>query len=192
MKNVTLLLAVVLIATVMNAQTTYNLDWAVGINGPDASLTIETGDTVEWTWTDALPHSVTSLAGSAESFDSGIITGLGTVYSYTFTVEGVNDYDCVVHSNMFGTITVEQALSIDDKFAVNVNYFPNPVTHSLTVTSLISLDSYQVFDILGKQVQTGTLNAHVVDVDMSQLKTGVYFVKVQSGQLEKTMKVVKK
>jgi plastocyanin len=192
MKNVTLFLTAALVATVMNAQTTYNLDWAVGINGPDASLTIETGDTVEWTWTDALPHSVTSLAGSAESFDSGIITGLGTVYSYTFTVEGVNDYDCVVHSNMFGTITVEQALSIDDKFAVNVNYFPNPVTHSLTVTSLISLDSYQVYDILGKQVQTGTLNAHVVDVDMSQLKTGVYFVKVQSGELEKTMKVVKK
>lgn len=192
MKNVTLFLTAALVATVMNAQTTYNLDWAVGINGPDASLTIETGDTVEWTWTDALPHSVTTLAGSAESFDSGIITGLGTVYSYTFTVEGVNDYDCVVHSNMFGTITVEQALSIDDKFAVNVNYFPNPVTHSLTVTSLISLDSYQVYDILGKQVQTGTLNAHVVDVDMSQLKTGVYFVKVQSGELEKTMKVVKK
>lgn len=192
MKNVTLFLAALLTVAVMNAQTTYNLDWAVGINGPDASLTIETGDTVEWTWTDALPHSVTSLAGSAETFDSGIITGLGNVYSYTFTVEGVNDYDCVVHSNMFGTITVEQALSIDDKFAVNVNYFPNPVTNNLTVTSLISLDSYQVYDILGKQVQSGKLNAHVVDVDMSQLKTGVYFVKVQSGELEKTMKVVKK
>jgi Secretion system C-terminal sorting domain/Copper binding proteins, plastocyanin/azurin family len=192
MKNVTLFLVALLVTTIMNAQTTYNLDWAVGINGPDASLTIETGDTVEWTWTDALPHSVTSVAGSAETFDSGIITGLGNVYSYTFTVEGVNDYECVVHSNMFGTITVEQALSIDDKFAVNVNYFPNPVTRNLTVTSLISLDSYQVYDILGKQVQSGSLSAHVVDVDMSQLKTGVYFVKVQSGQLEKTMKVIKK
>ncbi len=192
MKNVTLFLAALLTTLVMNAQTTYNLDWAVGINGPDASLTIESGDTVEWTWTDALPHSVTSLAGSAEAFDSGIITGLGNVYSYTFTVVGDNDYECVVHSNMFGTITVEPALSIEDKFAVNVNYFPNPVTTSLTVTSLISLDSYQVYDILGKQVQAGKLSAHVVDVDMSQLKTGVYFVKVQSGQLQKTMKVVKK
>lgn len=192
MKNVTLFLAAILTATVMNAQTTYHLDWAVGVNGPDASFTIEVGDTMEWTWADALPHSVTNIAGSAETFDSGIITGLGNVFSYTFTVVGVNDYECVVHSNMFGTITVEPALSIDDKFAVNVNYFPNPVTNNLTVTSLMSLDSFQVYDILGKQVQSGKLTSHVVDIDMSNLNTGVYFVKVQSGQLEKTMKVVKK
>lgn len=192
MKNVTLILTALLTATVLSAQTTYNLDWAVGINGPDASVTIEPGDTVEWTWTDALPHSVTSLEGSAESFDSGIFTGLGTTYSYTFTVVGTNDYDCVVHSNMFGTITVDNIASIEDKFAINVNYFPNPVTNKLTVTSLISLETYQVYDILGKQVQSGKVGANVLDVDMSQLKTGVYFVKVQSGQLQKTMKVVKR
>ncbi len=192
MKNVTFILAAMLVTVLTQAQTTYNLDWAVGINGPDASVTTEIGDTVEWTWTDALPHSVRSLSGSAEDFDSGIFTGLGTVYSYTFTVEGANDYDCEVHSSMFGTITVVQPLAIEDKFAVNVKYFPNPVTNNLTVTSLISLDAYQVYDILGKQVQAGSVDSNVADINMANLKTGVYFVKVQSGDLQKSFKVVKR
>ena len=193
MKNVTLLLATLFTTGMMLAQTTYNLDWAVGINGEDASVTIEVGDTVEWTWTDNLPHTVTSLGGATESFDSGTLTGEGTTYSFTFTQEGVNPYDCVIHpATMFGTITVEEALSIEDKFAINLNYYPNPVMDKLRVTSLFQLDDYEVYDILGKQVHSAQLQANVVDIDFSQLKSGMYFVKVQSGELQKTMKIMKR
>ncbi len=193
MKNVTLFLAALLTTGFLAAQTTYNLDWAVGINGEDASVTIEVGDSVEWTWTDNLPHTVTSMAGATETFDSGTITGNGETYTYTFMQEGVNPYDCVIHpATMFGTITVEAALSIEDKFAINVNYYPNPVVDQLTVTSLFPMDGYQVFDILGKQVQQGQMSANVATIDFSQLKSGVYFVKVQSGELQKTVKVMKR
>lgn len=193
MKHVTLFLAALLTTGFMAAQVTYNLDWAVGINGEDASVTIEVGDSVEWTWTDNLPHTVTSLAGATEAFDSGTITGNGETYTYTFTMEGVNPYDCVIHpATMFGTITVEAALSVEDKFAINVNAYPNPVLDKLTVTSLFSLDSYTVFDILGKQVQSGQINANIASVDFSKLTSGMYFVNVQSGELQKTIKVMKR
>lgn len=193
MKHVTLLVIVLCTTAWMAAQTTYNLDWAVGINGADASVTIEVGDTVEWTWTDNLPHTVTSMAGATESFDSGTITGNGSTYSYTFTMEGSNPYDCVIHpATMFGTITVEPALGIEDKFAINVNFYPNPVQEKLMVTSLYSLDAYQVFDVLGRQVQAGQLDANVVDINMSELTSGMYFVQVQSGELQKTMRIIKR
>ncbi len=51
MKNNILFIAIMATVT-LSAQTTFDLDWAIGINGEDASLTIETGDTVRWTWTD--------------------------------------------------------------------------------------------------------------------------------------------
>jgi len=192
MRKVTLILTAMLTTMFMSAQTTYNLNWAVGINGEAASVTIEVGDTVEWTWTDNLPHTVTSLAGATETFDSGVITGNGMTYSYTFTMEGVNDYECTVHpATMFGTITVNPELGLDDKFAINVNFYPNPVSDKLTVTSLMPLTSYAVYDILGKQVMTAQVEANVVDVNMSQLTSGIYFVRVQSGDLQKTMKVLK-
>lgn len=90
----------------LNAQQTHNLNWFFGITPAQASITIEPGDTVIWTFTDAMPHSVTSDTGSTETFDSGIQTG-GT-YSYTFTQIGTNPYFCVPHGqSMTGVITVQ-------------------------------------------------------------------------------------
>ena len=73
MKKITLLI-MALVVSIASAQTTFDLDWAIGINGAAASVTIEPGDTVRWTWTDSAPHTVTNLTGSQEMFDSGILT----------------------------------------------------------------------------------------------------------------------
>ena len=100
----------------INAQTTHNLDWSMGISSADASLTIDAGDTVIWTFTDTAPHSVTSDTGSNETFDSGTL-GAGSTYQYTFTEEGVNDYHCEVHPSMVGTITVNAA-AVEDQVQI--------------------------------------------------------------------------
>ena len=174
------------------AQTTYNLDWAVGVSEEDSSITIEIGDTVEWTWTDTLPHTVTSKNDAVEQFDSGTLTGMGQTFSYTFTQEGINDYECEVHSNMDGTITVLPNLGIESKFSINVNYFPNPIVNELTVTSLFVLDSVSVFDVQGKELMSENVNTNILKVDFSGLDTGVYFVSVQSSNMNKTFQVVKR
>ena len=94
------------------AQQTYTLDWGFDINGANASLTIEPGDTVQWVWIDGGGHSVTSTPLAQESFDSGVLQGAGSTYSYTFMQEGVNEYECIPHSaTMFGTITVASILN---------------------------------------------------------------------------------
>ena len=53
----------------LGAQTTHQLSW--GNDGSDAgqALTIEVGDTVEWTW-GAGTHNLVSTSG-VETFDSG-------------------------------------------------------------------------------------------------------------------------
>ncbi|WP_165805965.1 T9SS type A sorting domain-containing protein [Marixanthomonas spongiae] len=180
-----------LMATAVHAQTTFDLDWYVGIPNADASITIETGDTVRWTWTDELPHSVTSDSGSQEDFDSGIITGNGTQFSYTFMQVGVNDYECDVHSGMEGTITVDEVMSVEDKFRRNISFYPNPVANSLTVASLFKLDSYKIYNILGKLVAQGAANGNVTEIDMSSLQSGIYFVNATSGALQSSFKIAK-
>ncbi len=177
----------------IQAQTTFNLDWAVGINGAPASVTIEQGDTVEWTWTDELPHSVTSMPSATEAFDSGILTGNGTTYSFTFSDVGTNDYECIVHpGNMFGTITVEEALSTEDKFLKNLVFYPNPVEEQLTIGSLLMLDGVKVYDITGKLVYNQAVNGNLLQMDFNTYKTGVYFVEVSSSNLTKVFQIVKK
>lgn len=179
-----------LICFVVNAQTTFDIDWEVGVNGAAASATVEPGDTVRWTWTDALPHSVTNESGSQEDFDSGVLTGLGTQFSFTFTQEGVNDYKCDVHSNMSGTITVEEILSVQDKFVKSLKFYPNPAQEEVNIFSLFKIDSYEVHNSLGQLVDNSAYEGNFATIDVSSLRPGVYFVKVFSGELSHVSSIV--
>ncbi len=87
---------------------TVDLDWCLsGCGGPNINATISVGDTVRWTWTDSLSHTVDSVTGPA-TFSSGLRTGVGSQFSQTFTQAGTSRYECVVHGigSMGGTITV--------------------------------------------------------------------------------------
>src|SRR5262249_28610073 len=67
--------------------------------------TIEVGDSVTWSWTGSLPHSVQSI-GPRTFSSSDIKTGSGT-YAVTFTNPGTYQYDCAVHGkSMTGTVVV--------------------------------------------------------------------------------------
>ncbi|MBX2829268.1 MAG: T9SS type A sorting domain-containing protein [Flavobacteriaceae bacterium] len=193
MKKITILVVAILVSMTIQAQTTFDLSWAIGVNGPAASLTIEQGDTVRWTWDDPAPHTVTNIAGqSVETFDSGTLTGSGQTFEYTFTVVGANDYRCDIHpATMFGTITVEEVLSVDDKFAINIDWFPNPVQDRLNITSLYELEGYSVYDVGGKKLMQGTDKGNVLELNMSSLPSGIYFVGLVSGDMETTLRIVK-
>ena len=191
MRNFKLFFLAVLTVSMANAQTTFDLDWFMGITEEQASVTIEPGDIVTWTWTDALPHTVTSLSGSQEDFNSGMLTGIGSQFSFTFTQVGVNEYRCDVHTNMQGTITVAEIVSVEEKFRMNISFYPNPVQKELTVTSLYKLDTYEIFNILGKMVAQGPAGGNITKIDMSALESGLYFINTTSGEMSETFKVIK-
>ncbi len=173
----------------LTAQTTFDINWTVGA-GP-ADVTLQQGDTVRWTWGDGLQHSVTSLPGGAESFDSGLMTGMGTEYSFTFTVVGSTDYQCDVHpATMFGTVTTEMILSAEDQFVRNLQLYPNPATDVLNVFSLYQLDEFSIYSITGSLVQNGDISGNFNELNIASLNPGVYFVNLRSGDLSHTARIV--
>lgn len=176
------------------AQDTFTLDWEQGVNGGDASFTLAVGDEIIWTWANGNPHSVTSLPGSAENFDSTILTGMGTEFSKTFTVVGSSDYQCDVHPlSMFGTITVEAVMGVEDKFARNVQMYPNPVIDEMTIASLYQLKSYEIHDVYGKKVGWGNGEGNYTMLSTAYLNAGVYFITATSEEgLQTTKKIIKK
>jgi plastocyanin len=66
-------------------------------------VTIHTGDTVNWVWL-APDHSVTSVAGSLESFNSGV-QNTGFTFDHTFEQAGTYVYYCVIHGSDNGNGT---------------------------------------------------------------------------------------
>jgi plastocyanin len=70
--------------------------------------TVAVNGMVTWTWGAGatLPHSIEST-GSPSFTSSGIQTGAGNTYQFTFSAAGSYQYDCGVHGNlMTGTIVV--------------------------------------------------------------------------------------
>ncbi|WP_203292859.1 T9SS type A sorting domain-containing protein [Luteirhabdus pelagi] len=193
MKKAITFLAFGFLTLAISAQETFEIPWQIGTNGSDASVTIEVGDTVRWIWGDPQPHTVSSIAGSQEDFDSGTITGEGMEYEFTFSEEGTNDYECQVHpGTMFGTITVETVMSVDEKFAKNISVYPNPSTREITIFSLYELDTYQLHNVLGARIKAGDLKGRLPQLDLSSLNDGVYFLTLHSGSTSTTVQIIKK
>jgi plastocyanin len=73
-----------------------------------ASVTINAGDTVEWTNSDTAAHTVTGGSpadGPSGVFDSSLVLG-GAQYAFTFEEAGSYDYFCMVHPWMVGNVQV--------------------------------------------------------------------------------------
>ncbi len=179
-----------------NAQTTYNLDWYVGI-GSSVDLTIDEGDTVTWIWGDNAPHTVENEAGnSVETFTSGVLTGMGETYSHTFTVVGDNRYFCGIHGavSMSGTITVNEVMGVDKNNLKTISIYPNPASSTINLVLPKNMQTGQitVFDISGKQIHSQEFGSEdTVAIDISNWSSGNYFLKIVSGENSQTQRFIK-
>jgi plastocyanin len=89
--------------------------WNVSMYGDDmtleyefipATLTIDVGDSVNWTCAVGT-HTATSLPNQAESWDSGPLTP-DQSFVFTFTSSGTYTYTSLLDPEMNGTIVVQQ------------------------------------------------------------------------------------
>lgn len=78
---------------------------AAGFKFDPATVTVNVGDTVTWTNSDAQPHNATADDGS---FKTPNFTQ-GQSASITATVAGTHTYICTVHPNMKATLIVQAA-----------------------------------------------------------------------------------
>jgi hypothetical protein len=69
--------------------------------------------------------------------------------------------------------------------------YPNPANNVLNVISTtVSIESYEIYDVLGRIVRNKTINS-TNQFDISELKTGVYFIKLFSGYNETVKRFIK-
>lgn len=189
MRKIILIICLIYITSV-SAQSVYEVSWEEGISNSAASLTIEVGDTVLWTWADNSVKTVSSLENGSEFFDSGTIDGPRSSFSHTFKALGVTEYHNKNNLGMRGKIKVVKRLSIEEKFVKNLSFYPNPVKNSLTISSLFKVERYQIYNALGSIVLEGKGGGNITKVDMDRLNSGLYFVNVfAENSLQSTLKI---
>ena len=107
---------------------------------------------------------------------------------------GLDFYSASTNNEMyFDDITLFSGniLGVNDLSADKFSVYPNPVTDMLNVKSAASVDNITVYDLLGKVVLQENPGKISPAINMSNLASGVYLVKVTIGNASKTVKVIK-
>lgn len=70
-------------------------------------------------------------------------------------------------------------------------YYPNPVNDKLTLNAQSNIQNVAVYNMLGQEVINASPNTLDAEVDMVNLNSGAYFVKVTIDNATKTIRVIK-
>ena len=82
-------------------------------------------------------------------------------------------------------------LNIDGLNSIEVSIYPNPVTDELYLTSGVTLSSISVMNLLGQQVLSATSNSNIKSLDVSNLDSGTYFVRVTAATSSQVFQIIK-
>jgi hypothetical protein len=101
-------------------------------------------------------------------------------------------------SDPFGNIYIDNvlfykagALSSQDFVLSEFSVRPNPSSTTWIVKGQSQISTIEVFDILGKNVLNLRPNAMEVELDASNLKSGLYLARISSDQGTRTIKLIK-
>jgi len=82
-------------------------------------------------------------------------------------------------------------LSTDEFETADFKVFPNPTKDNWNITSNTVINSVAVYDILGKQVSSLSPNSNDVEISTANIRSGIYFAKIESDNGSKTVKLIK-
>lgn len=88
-------------------------------------------------------------------------------------------------------VSVQLTLGTSDFDLKNVVAYPNPVKDVLNLSSDNAITSVVIYNLLGQQVIVRSPNTNETSIDVSNLVSGTYLVKVYADNAVKTLKVIK-
>ncbi|WCO02166.1 T9SS type A sorting domain-containing protein [Psychroserpens ponticola] len=121
------------------------------------------------------------------------IFGLDYNTSYTWSIAPTNCFGAAAACSTF-TFTTEEdpALSVAQFENQSLSVYPNPVKDQLTIKTELSIETVEIFNILGKQVKSISGNSMLNNkVDMTSLLDGIYFLNITAEGKKQTIKVIK-
>ena len=83
-------------------------------------------------------------------------------------------------------------LSVEDNVIQGFSLYPNPVNDRLHLNALDNIEELSVYNLLGQEVLRTQPKVSITEVDMSNLPTGMYVVKVKVGEQLGSYRIVKK
>jgi len=99
------------------------------------------------------------------------------------------DYNLPIATNT--ATSVFQLLAREEFEDTSIALYPNPASDWLTISAKENIQSIQLYDVMGRLIQSELHNGNTFRFDLSQKASGIYFVKISTGKGTKTEKIIK-
>ena len=121
----------------------------------------------------------------------------------TTTITGINisgSTTVVIQDNDSGSAriglddlswTYYSTLNVDDFETNTLKIYPNPIKGNTLNAEVKSTTNYQIYDILGKKILSGTVTTSNKKINVSSLKNGIYILKLETANGSVTKKLIK-
>lgn len=73
---------------------------------------------------------------------------------------------------------------------MNIRVYPNPVRESLNINSKVNMNKVELYNALGQVVYSSNVNSNTVNIPVSDLNNGTYFVKAYGDGVVVNKKVI--
>ncbi len=172
-------------------------------------ITMTSGSSITLTLADvpATPKSTNSksilTANTYQWYkDSTPITGANSS-SYTINNAQVSDsgvYYCTIINSDIPDLVIERqpitlnigALSVEDAVINIIDIYPNPTRNLLNIKlNNIEIEQATLFDISGKQILDLELKSKITIADISNLKSGIYLLKIKTPKNTFVKRIIK-
>jgi hypothetical protein len=95
-----------------------------------------------------------------------------------------------VYSPVF-SFTVEGILGVTEQTIEGLVVYPNPATNQLTVEAANVISSVEIMNVLGQTMISETSTSNKLQINISSLSTGNYFVRITSENNSNVMQILK-
>ena len=104
--------------------------------------------------------------------------------------------DNTCNAGIFGVLAIfivnDSTLSVEDNIvSKNIEIFPNPFSDKLKIISKDILDSVIIYDSYGRKVIVTEPSARTTEINLSHLKSNVYYILTSSGGKINTKKIIR-
>ncbi len=101
------------------------------------------------------------------------------------------DFNPEITTNTVATTVVQENLSVDNFEISSFVMFPNPAKKQLNISGKTMLETVTILDVNGRVLKTIHNSTNNIQINITDLSSGVYFVQIDSGQQKEVKKFVK-
>ena len=134
------------------------------------------------------PYSTGAITGTTTN-TFAVLNNLAPNTTYYFWVKSICG-NTQTNWSSGGSFTT-QVLGIESFSSDKIKLYPNPVKTVLTISLDDNISAISVYNLIGQELMTKTINSNEATIDVAHLSIGTYWIKVTSNNEIKTVKIIK-